>query len=245
MPGEPENGWRHRLDLTGLPDAIAAELAWMAHWQAQDGTRSSVLALNQLANILRRAIRERPSVPGVDARDGLADRRPRCRAGSTPPGGVGCRRRVAALGCGPYSASPAWRCWPAATTARGGSWTTGTRGATRVSRCRRANRMANYGCSPGQLPVPWLRAAAKWHLGTDAGVRHAALDHGQPGAAAVPAPLRQLADHLPRRSPPGAGRPGRRRGSRRPRSRRWAADPRNRMRATATSDTSANRCTPA
>ena len=28
----------------------------MAHWQAEDGTRSSVLAMNQLANILRRAI---------------------------------------------------------------------------------------------------------------------------------------------------------------------------------------------
>ena len=45
-----------RLNLGGLPDVIAAEMAWMAHWQAQDGTRSSVLALNQLANILRRAI---------------------------------------------------------------------------------------------------------------------------------------------------------------------------------------------
>src|SRR5438552_626001 len=31
-----ENGQR-RLKLTGLPDTIAAELAWMAYWQAQDG----------------------------------------------------------------------------------------------------------------------------------------------------------------------------------------------------------------
>ncbi len=30
----------------------------MAHWQAMDGTRSSVLAMNQLASILRRAIAE-------------------------------------------------------------------------------------------------------------------------------------------------------------------------------------------
>lgn len=37
---------------------IQAELAWMAHWQAADGTRSSVLAISQLANILRRAITE-------------------------------------------------------------------------------------------------------------------------------------------------------------------------------------------
>ncbi|HVH21922.1 MAG TPA: hypothetical protein VNA11_05665, partial [Pseudonocardia sp.] len=49
-----ENGER-RIDLTGLPDPFPAELAWMAHWQALDGTRSSVLATNQLANILRRA----------------------------------------------------------------------------------------------------------------------------------------------------------------------------------------------
>ena len=26
--------------------------------------------------------------------------------------------------------------------------------------------IANYGCSPGQIQVPWLRAAVKWHLGT-------------------------------------------------------------------------------
>jgi len=58
-----ENGER-RLDLTGLPDPFPAELAWMAHWQALDGTRSSVLATNQLANILRRAAREDHPFPG-------------------------------------------------------------------------------------------------------------------------------------------------------------------------------------
>ena len=52
-----ENGDR-RIDLTGLPDPFPAELAWMAHWQALDGTRSSVLATNQLANILRRLLRK-------------------------------------------------------------------------------------------------------------------------------------------------------------------------------------------
>ncbi len=46
-----ENGDR-RIDLTGLPEPFGAELAWMAHWQAMDGTRSSVLTTNQLANIL-------------------------------------------------------------------------------------------------------------------------------------------------------------------------------------------------
>ena len=43
-----ENDWSH-LDLSGLPDPFAAELAWMAHWQASDGTRVSVLAMAQLA----------------------------------------------------------------------------------------------------------------------------------------------------------------------------------------------------
>jgi hypothetical protein len=59
----PDNDGR-RLDLAGLPVRIARELAWMAHWQAMDGTRYSVLAMNQLANILRRAIAERRPFPG-------------------------------------------------------------------------------------------------------------------------------------------------------------------------------------
>ena len=57
-----ENGER-RLDLTGLPVPFPAELAWMAHWQSVDGTRSSVLAFNQLANILRMAAREHRPFP--------------------------------------------------------------------------------------------------------------------------------------------------------------------------------------
>ena len=128
-----ENGER-RIDLTGLPDPFPAELAWMAHWQALDGTRSSVLATNQLANILRRAVREQPPVPGLDARRWTGTPRRRCRAGSTPPDGDGSHPRAAAPGCGSCSASPAWPCSPAATTARGGRWTTGTRAATPGSR---------------------------------------------------------------------------------------------------------------
>jgi hypothetical protein len=67
---------RHRINLTGLPEVIVAELAWMAHWQAADGTRSSVLAISQLANILRRAISQgrpfRPSTRQMDWDDAAA-----------------------------------------------------------------------------------------------------------------------------------------------------------------------------
>lgn len=42
----------------GLPDPFAAELAWMPHWQASDGTRVSMLAVAQLANMIRRAVTE-------------------------------------------------------------------------------------------------------------------------------------------------------------------------------------------
>lgn len=57
-----ENDWSH-LDLSGLPDPFAAELAWMAHWQASDGTRVSVLAMAQLANMIRRAVAEGRDFP--------------------------------------------------------------------------------------------------------------------------------------------------------------------------------------
>ncbi|MDX2548778.1 hypothetical protein PV331_44165 [Streptomyces sp. WI04-05B] len=82
-----ENGDRS-IDLTGLPDLIAAELAWMAHWQAMDGTRSSVLGTNQFANILRRAIRDNHPSP---RRSGpwTGKRWPPCSGGSMPPAGAG------------------------------------------------------------------------------------------------------------------------------------------------------------
>ncbi|GFG54796.1 hypothetical protein [Mycolicibacterium agri] len=64
-----ENDWP-QLDLSGLPDPFAAELAWMAHWQASDGTRVSVLAMAQLANMIRRAVTEgRGYAPSIRAMD--------------------------------------------------------------------------------------------------------------------------------------------------------------------------------
>ena len=127
-----ENGER-RIDLTGLPDPFPAELAWMAHWQALDGTRSSVLATNQLANILRRAARDNHPFPGSmreldwGTASGLQGWFYATRWGRLPPAGT-------VPGCGSCSASPAWPCSPAATTAPGGPWTIGIRPATPGSR---------------------------------------------------------------------------------------------------------------
>jgi hypothetical protein len=159
-----ENGER-RLDLTGLPDPLLAELAWMAHWQAADGTRSSVLALNQLANILRRAMRENHPFPAsIRAMDwptaaALQGWFYASRWGRLPPAGSRARLRVvfrfarlallARCHDGPWWALDDWhpRCDP------------------RIPLTAR-EPLANYGCSPGQITQPWLREAAKWHLGT-------------------------------------------------------------------------------
>ena len=159
-----ENGWR-RLDLSGLPDPIPAELAWMAHWQAHDGTRSSVLALAQLANILRRAIRDgHPFPPTIremdwDTAAALQGWFYATRWKRLPHPGCRARLRIvfrfarlaliAACHDGPWWQLDDWhpRCDP---------------------RIPLTNRepVANYGCSPGQITQPWLRAAVKWHLGT-------------------------------------------------------------------------------
>jgi hypothetical protein len=159
-----ENGER-RIDLTGLPDPFPAELAWMAHWQALDGTRSSVLATNQLANILRRAAREDHPFPGSmramdwDTASGLQGWFYATRWGRLPPAGSRARLRVvfrfarlallARCHDGPWWALDDWhpRCDP------------------RIPLSAREPQ-ANYGCSPGQIAQPWLREAVKWHLGT-------------------------------------------------------------------------------
>lgn len=159
-----ENGDR-KIDLTGLPDPFPAELAWMAHWQAADGTRSSVLALNQLANILRAAQREGHPFPASmrvldwDTASALQRWFYAHRWGRLPPAGSRSRLRVvfryarlallARCHDGPWWELEDWqpRCDP------------------RIPLSAR-EPLANYGCSPGRISQPWLRDAAKWHLGT-------------------------------------------------------------------------------
>jgi len=159
-----QNGDR-RIDLRGLPDPFPAELAWMAYWQAQDGTRSSVLATNQLANILRRAQRENHPFPAStlaldwEAASALQRWFYANRWGRLPNKRSISRLRVvfsfarlaliARCQDGPWWALDDWhpRCDPRIP----------------LSKCE---PQANYGCSPSLITQPWLREAVKWHLGT-------------------------------------------------------------------------------
>jgi integrase len=154
-----------RIDLTGLPDPFPAELAWMAHWQAADGTRCSVLAMNQLANILRWAARHNHAFPGSmlvldwQAAAALQGWFYATRWGRLTPKGSRARLRVIfrfarlallARCCdGPWWSLDDWhpRCDP------------------RIPLTPR-EPLAHYGCSPGQLTRGWLREGIKWHLGT-------------------------------------------------------------------------------
>ena len=159
-----ENGGR-RIDLTGLPDPFPRELAWMAHWQAMDGTRSSVLAMNQLANILRRALAHDHPFPASmlsldwEAAEKLQGWFYATRWGRLAPQDARSRLRVifrfarqaliARCTDGPWWSLDYWhpRCDP------------------RIPLSAR-EPLANYGCSPDKIAVPWLREAAKWYLGT-------------------------------------------------------------------------------
>lgn len=155
----------YKLNLTGLPDLIQAEMAWMAHWQAGDGTRASVLALSQLANILRRAVRDNHPFPASirqidwETASTLQTWFYATRWGRFPSPGVRARLRVvfrfartallAACHAGHWWELDYWhpRCDP------------------RIPLSDR-EPMAHYGCSPAMITHPWLREAVKWCLGT-------------------------------------------------------------------------------
>ncbi len=159
-----ENGDR-RIDLSGLPAPFPQELAWMAYWQSVDGTRSSVLAINQIANIVRRAIAEDHSFPAsirdMDWETAFVLQRwfYARRWGRLPHPGSSSRLRIV------------FRFARLALIARceGGTWWSlddwHPRCDPRIPLTGR-EPLANYGCSPGQINQPWLREAVKWHLGT-------------------------------------------------------------------------------
>ncbi|MGH3701403.1 MAG: tyrosine-type recombinase/integrase [Pseudonocardiaceae bacterium] len=161
-PGEDER----KINLTGLPDPFGAELAWMAHWQEMvDGARASVQPINQLALILRRAMRLGHPFPAsiramdADTAQGLLGWFYATRWGRLPPANT-CFRlrsmfRIARLALITHCHDGSWwelddwhpRCDP------------------RIPLSAREPR-GTSGISPGRIALPWLRAAVKWHLGT-------------------------------------------------------------------------------
>lgn len=157
------NGGR-RLDLAGLPDPYPRELAWMAHWQTADGIRSSVLAMNQLASILRRAIAEHHPFPGSmldmdwDTASALQGWFFATRWGRLPAPTSRSRLqavfRFARLALLARCADEPW--W------RLDDWN--PRCDPRIPLSPR--EPMTHGCSPGHITQPWLREAAKWYLGT-------------------------------------------------------------------------------
>jgi hypothetical protein len=169
--GEGIDNWpaltarRRRLNLTGVPSLIAAELAWMAHWQVQDGLKVATVALNQLANILRHTQRAGrafpPSIRAMDwsAMSALQGWYYATHLGRLPTTGARTQLRtvfgyarlalVAACHEGPWWQLDEWnpRCDP------------------RIPLPPR-EPAAQHSCSPSAIGIPWLRAGAKWHLGT-------------------------------------------------------------------------------
>ena len=153
-----------KLNLTGLPATIAAEMAWMAHWQAQDGTRVSTPALCQFANILRYAISENhafpPSIRAMDWETASTLQRryyatflrrlPNPALSGRLRAVFGFARLALLARChdGPWWLMDEWnpRCDP------------------RIPLAAR-EPSAYVGCSLAEISVVWLREAAKWVLG--------------------------------------------------------------------------------
>jgi hypothetical protein len=157
---------RHRrLKLTGLPERLRLELAWMARWQFLDGARVSIAGYRLMAVVLTWAVeRDRPvpdSLTSVDfdwfsklytvwfhtkhGRMPSSDGYNRMSAVFNYPR----LALIARLHDGPWWALDTWhpRCDP------------------RIP-LRDREPAAYEGCSPGRAQIPWVRNAAKWMLGT-------------------------------------------------------------------------------
>jgi integrase len=175
-PGIP--GWAsmidccdgRRLNLTGIPDVMAAELAWMAYWHAGDGTRVSVAAIGHLAATIRCAVGRGHPLPAsvrqmdLDAAAALQEWYCLTLRGRFPSAPTRAKLHtlfrfahpalVAACHDGHWWELDQWypRCDP------------------RIPLGDR-EPLGHIGSNPGLIGLPWLRAAAKWCLGTllDAG----------------------------------------------------------------------------
>jgi integrase len=162
-----ESGRDRALRLTGLPERLRIELAWMAHWQVRDGLKVSVAAFNQLASSLAWAAENSRTLPESLAWADTRDLRRwyaawfHARNGRLPSLAEGRRPRfervlsyprlalAARLHDGPWWQMDTWhpRCDP------------------RIP-LREREPCRSVGCSPGTAGLPWVKDALKWHLGT-------------------------------------------------------------------------------
>ena len=161
-----ETGQATRLHLGGLPAAVRAELAWMAHWQYQDGCKVAVSEFNVAAAVLcwmsetnRCTI---DSVLSIDAETFTRHHRVwfELRHGRLPSiVSANAMRRVlfgyprhgliARVNDRPWWTLDEWvpRCDP------------------RIPLRDREPRRSDS-CRPGQAQIPWMAEVIKWHLAT-------------------------------------------------------------------------------
>jgi integrase len=205
---------------------MAAELAWMAHWHAEDGTRVSVAAIGHLAATIRCAVGRGHPLPAsvrqmdFDAAAALQNWYCLTLRGRFPSAPTRAKLNtlfrfahpalVAACHDGHWWELDQWypRCDP------------------RIPLSDR-EPLGHIGSNPGLIGLPWLREAAKWCLGTllDAGtLRWGTVSQGRMASlqrfdrwltGAFTDPCEILGD--PAAAPGQAAA-----------FRRWAADPANR-----------------
>ncbi|MGI5291418.1 hypothetical protein ACQEVF_50050 [Nonomuraea polychroma] len=160
-----DSGRHRRLNMTGVPERLRVELAWMAHWQYRDGAHVGVTGYRLIAVVLAWAAQNHWRIPEslatVDPAE-LTRLFARCfqaRNGRLPAAD-GYNRMTTVLGYprlalmarlndGPWWALDTWhpRCDP------------------RIPQ-REREPLGYEGCSPGRAQIPWLREASKWHLAT-------------------------------------------------------------------------------
>jgi Phage integrase family len=161
-----ETGQATRLHLGGLPATIRAELAWMAHWQYQDGCKVAVSEFNVAAAVLcwmaetNRCTMD--SVLSMDAETFTRHHRVwfELRHGRLPSiGSASAMRRVlfgyprhgliVRVNDRPWWTLDEWvpRCDP------------------RIPLRDREPRRSDS-CRPGQAQIPWMADVIKWHLAT-------------------------------------------------------------------------------
>ena len=131
------------LRLHGLPERLRVELAWMAHWQYLDGVGVHVAGINQIAAVLADAKDRNRAVPG-SLRDLDWDTASRMVSVWFEARHQRLPAPVSLRNLRPLFGYPRLALTARLHEGRGGRWTRGIRGATRVYRCVSANRAAAW-----------------------------------------------------------------------------------------------------